>query len=152
MRRIRSLLQPSLRSPLLLLGLLAAFCAGLSGCGLVAAGAVGGAGYVAASGYTSREYVGSIERLAQVSRQGVRDMNLYVLSEDRQRDDAGETRLVLRSEFEDGTDFRITIRQKKASVALVEVWVGHLGDSGRSAKVLDAISAAYERMGQGGQQ
>lgn len=130
----------------LVFGSLLAFCAGLSGCGLVAAGAVGGAGYVAASGYTSREYVGSIEKLAQISRQAVRDMKLYVLSEDKQRGDDGGTRLILRSEFEDGTDFRITIKQKKASVAQVDVWVGQLGDADRSAKVLDAISAAYDRM------
>ncbi len=100
---------------------------------------------MAGSGYTSREYVGSIEKLAQISRQAVRDMHLYVLSQDKQRDDDGSTRLVLRSEFDDGTDFRITIKQKKASVALVDVWVGHMGDSTRSVKVLDAISAAYDR-------
>lgn len=125
--------------------------AGTSGCAVVAAGAVGGSGYMAASGYTSREYVGSIEQLAKISRQGVRDMKLYVLSEARMRDESGETRLILRSEFEDGTDFRITIRQKKASVALIDVWVGALGDADRSAAVLDAISSAYARAEQGRQ-
>ena len=135
---------------LLAFGALVAAMAGLSGCAVVAAGAVGGSGYMAASGYTSREYAGSIEQLAKISRQGVRDMKLYVLSESRMRDEAGETRLILRSEFEDGTDFRITIRQKKASVALIDVWVGALGDADRSATVLDAISAAYARTQEGG--
>lgn len=132
-------------SPLPLLALcLLLLLPALQGCGVLAAGTVVGAGAMAYRGYESREFHASLEEVAEASRQGVRSLGLYVLSEDRGAEDDGSSRLTLRSEFTDTTPFRITLRQKPEGVILAEVWVGRIGDPERSRQVLDAISAQFD--------
>ncbi|EPR37510.1 Protein of unknown function DUF3568 [Desulfovibrio sp. X2] len=118
-----------------------------SGCGLVAAGAVGGTGAMAYRGYTARDYTGSVERVQQAVRQAIASMHLHVLDEKKVSEEDGGSHLSIYSEFDDGTDFRVSLRPKKGGVTLVEVWVGHIGDPARSNKVLDAVDTAMGQKG-----
>ena len=123
-------------SRIAVIGLTLAPLAGFQGCALVAAGAVGAAGYAYYDGEMRSDVDASPQKIVSASAAALKELDIPVQSQDATSVDG-------RVEGKTALDKKVTVSVKRKSdtTSSVGIRVGTFGDEELSRRILDGIKA-----------